>query len=399
MYDEIGFLGSSVDPQQCSIPSFSTTGSFSREVDTAISGLSLNGQLGFDSKFAAHDGVEGDDGDDNDHQLDNFHQHYSTFNPPHLHPPPPPPISFNYSTHKRPLLPPHPPSTLYNLQAQPDGVVYNDYCVGHPSNLYVDVPPLISVDHGDNMMMGGSNPFGGIINNADINLWPCGETVEECGNMNPVFGLWKEIGGGGGGRCNSRGKAKVGNNTERHRRGQMSDKFNALKALIPNPTKSDKASIISDAAVYIKELLRTVEELKTLVLRKRLRGARGGVRKKQRRNMLVCKSSDDIVEMDNNVGLLRSSWLQRKSKDTTVDIRIVEDEVNIKVTTRKKPGCLLIIANVIHKLQLQLAHLTSGNIGDYLVFMINTKIHEGSIVYASGIANELTHAINSHYSP
>lgn len=226
MYDEIGFLGSNVDPQQCSIPSFSTMGSFSREVDTAISGLSLNGQLGFDSKFAAHDDVDGDD-----HQLDNF-QHYSTFNPSLSHPPPPS-ISLNYpTTHKRPLLPSHTPSAVYNLQIQPDGVVYDDYCMVRPPNLYVDVPPLINVDHGSNMMMGGSEPFSGIVNNADINLWPCGEMVEECGNMNPVFGLWKEIGGSGG-----RGKAKVGNNTERHRRGQMSDKFNALKALIPNPTK------------------------------------------------------------------------------------------------------------------------------------------------------------------
>ncbi|CAN1810397.1 Transcription factor bHLH10 [Linum perenne] len=57
--------------------------------------------------------------------------------------------------------------------------------------------------------------------------------------------------------------------TERQRRQQVNDKFSALRNLIPNPTKNDKASVVGDAIGYIKELLSTVEELKLLVEKKR----------------------------------------------------------------------------------------------------------------------------------
>ncbi|CAK9140454.1 unnamed protein product [Ilex paraguariensis] len=56
--------------------------------------------------------------------------------------------------------------------------------------------------------------------------------------------------------------------TERQRRENLNDKYKALRNLLPNPTKhtkNDRASIVGDAIEYIKELLRTANELKILV--------------------------------------------------------------------------------------------------------------------------------------
>ncbi|KAK1278100.1 Transcription factor bHLH91 [Acorus gramineus] len=95
---------------------------------------------------------------------------------------------------------------------------------------------------------------------------------------------------------------------------------------------------------------------------------------------------------------LRSSWLQRKSKETTVDVRIVDDEVTIKLSQRKRSNCLLSTARILHELHLELLHVAGGNIGDYHIFMFNTKIYEGSSVYASAIAKKLIEVVDRQYT-
>ena len=57
-----------------------------------------------------------------------------------------------------------------------------------------------------------------------------------------------------------------------------------------------------------------------------------------------------------------------------VDVRIIEDEVYIKLTQRKKASFLLLVAKILDELQLELLQVAGGNIGDYYIFMFNTKV-------------------------
>ncbi|KAG9151075.1 hypothetical protein Leryth_002653 [Lithospermum erythrorhizon] len=57
--------------------------------------------------------------------------------------------------------------------------------------------------------------------------------------------------------------------TEKQRRVHLNDRYAALRNLIPNPSKNDRASIVGDAIRYIEELKRQVNELKFLVDKKR----------------------------------------------------------------------------------------------------------------------------------
>ncbi|KAJ7947886.1 FER-like iron deficiency-induced transcription factor [Quillaja saponaria] len=50
--------------------------------------------------------------------------------------------------------------------------------------------------------------------------------------------------------------------SERRRRGRMKEKLYALRALVPNITKMDKASIVGDAVLYVKDLQAQAKKLK-----------------------------------------------------------------------------------------------------------------------------------------
>ncbi|CAH8362686.1 unnamed protein product [Eruca vesicaria subsp. sativa] len=192
--------------------------------------------------------------------------------------------------------------------------------------------------------------------------------------------------------------------TERERRCHLNERFEALKLLIPSPTKGDRASILLDGINYINELQRRVSELKFLVERKRC-GDRNNnnnlddcINVDDDENMKKKKKLErDVIDQCSSNNSLRCSWLQRKSKLTEVDVRIVDDEVTIKVLQKKKINCLLVVSKVLDQLHLDLHHVAGGQIGEHYSFLLNTKINEGSTIYASAIANKVIEVVDQRY--
>ncbi|XP_050376267.1 transcription factor bHLH91-like [Argentina anserina] len=220
---------------------------------------------------------------------------------------------------------------------------------------------------------------------------------------NGVLEFSKEMKPFGRGRGGNKGTKHFA--TERQRRVQLNDKFTALRELVPSPTKPDRASVVGDAIDYIQELKRTVSELKRLVDKKRC----GRERSKRHKTEQDIGAGDDdescnkpLGDPDHdhsyNNGSLRSSWLKRKSKDTEVDVRIIDDEVTIKLIQRKKINLLLSVSKILDGLQLELHHAAGGHIGNSYSFLFNTKMYEGSSLYASAIANKLIDALDGQYA-
>ncbi|KAG0448513.1 hypothetical protein HPP92_027791 [Vanilla planifolia] len=166
----------------------------------------------------------------------------------------------------------------------------------------------------------------------------------------------------------------------------------------------DRATIVSDTIEYIKELLRTVDELKVRVGKKRCKKLRSTKleREDEAHGDIESSTIKSMID-DGNHGMngsVRSSWIQRRAKGTFVDVRIVEDEAYIRLTQRRKLGCVLNVSKVLDELQLELLHLSGGNIGDCHVFMISAKVKynvdEGAHVYASSVAKRFIQVMDGY---
>ncbi|KAL8541902.1 hypothetical protein ACS0TY_002955 [Phlomoides rotata] len=187
--------------------------------------------------------------------------------------------------------------------------------------------------------------------------------------------------------------------TEKHRRVLLNDKYKALRELIPNPSKNDRASIVGDAIRHIMELKMTVSELKGLVEKKRC--AKERLKRPKTEDAIEGNESKLLDDLDHphiNGSTFRSSWLLRKSKNTEVDVRIIDDEVTVKLVQQKRINCLLFVSKVLDELQLDLHHVAGGLIGDYYSYLFNSKISEGSSVYASALANKLIEVVDKQYA-
>jgi hypothetical protein len=100
-------------------------------------------------------------------------------------------------------------------------------------------------------------------------------------------------------------------------------------------------------------------------------------------NMLGCCNHSMVMQKLGNVDSfsvdagthLRSSWLQRTSHNGThVDVRIVHDEVTIKISQRRRRNCLMDVIVALQELRLDLLQASGANIGEHDVFFFNTKV-------------------------
>ncbi|KAJ4950196.1 hypothetical protein NE237_027028 [Protea cynaroides] len=133
--------------------------------------------------------------------------------------------------------------------------------------LHLDLPPQppLKLFHSVPHSYGGSSLFGGINEREGSGrLYEDGDGRQF---ENSVLDFRIDMNAGLGKGGDARGTHHFV--TEKQRREQFTEKYKALGSLIPNPRKRDKASVVGDAIEYIRELLRTVQELKLLIDQKK----------------------------------------------------------------------------------------------------------------------------------
>ncbi|KAK4738420.1 hypothetical protein R3W88_002117 [Solanum pinnatisectum] len=190
--------------------------------------------------------------------------------------------------------------------------------------------------------------------------------------------------------------------SEKQRRVHFSDKFQALRTLIPNPSKNDRATIIADAIGYINELKMRVNELKIQVDLKKERIKRQRSIVEEDGAVIMEANQDDQQVMMNKSTNWHHQRKTSKNSSTEVDVRIMEDEVIVKLVQQKQilkgMNCLLLVSKALDELQLDLQHVAGGLIGDHYSYLLNSKICEGCTVYASVVANKVIDVLDKEHA-
>ncbi|KAE9615344.1 hypothetical protein Lal_00048415 [Lupinus albus] len=155
-------------------------------------------------------------------------------------------------------------------------------------------------------------------------------------------------------------KPKLGHKTqvnhveaERQRREKLNHRFYALRAVVPNVSKMDKASLLSDAVSFINELKTKINELEKDVCSN---------------NKNVKLEMGDRME-NNRIRALTSSSVvdQRGPNNVEVDVKVVGNDAMVRVQMEKvnHPGARLM--GVLRDLNFQVHHASMSCVNDVML--------------------------------
>ncbi|OAE24187.1 hypothetical protein AXG93_2752s2030 [Marchantia polymorpha subsp. ruderalis] len=184
--------------------------------------------------------------------------------------------------------------------------------------------------------------------------------------------------------------------TERQRREHLNEKYQTLRSLVPNPTKADRASIVSDAINRIHDLKKEEEglmdEKKNRQLRRQLRLEMRANGKRQR-----AEESETAVKEDGESLCLKALWSKKVSKHgTEIEVRIVCDEVDIHIRQKHMPRFLIRVITAVERgLKLEILDGTGGVIHNCDVYRFKLKIQGDSCAFMGVIMAKLLEILDT----
>lgn len=155
---------------------------------------------------------------------------------------------------------------------------------------------------------------------------------------------------------------------ERQRREKLNQKFYALRVVVPNVSKMDKASLLGDSIIYINELKAKVQASDSE--KDELRNQIESLKKE-----LASKESQSSAEKDFKL----SNGHASKLIDLDIDVKIIGWDAMIRVQSSKKnhPAARLMAA--LEDLDLDVSHASVSVVRDLMIQQATVKM--GSRLY------------------
>lgn len=156
---------------------------------------------------------------------------------------------------------------------------------------------------------------------------------------------------------------------ERQRREKLNHRFYALRSVVPNVSRMDKASLLSDAVSYIKELKSKVEELE----------ASTTTNNPSNKKLLVKTeiSSDNQSTTTTVEEQAASSSSSRSVASVEVEVKIVGDDGMIRVQSDKSNYPAARLMNAIRELELPLHHASMSCVNDFMLQDLVVRVPQG----------------------
>ncbi|XP_057454901.1 transcription factor MYC2-like [Lotus japonicus] len=166
---------------------------------------------------------------------------------------------------------------------------------------------------------------------------------------------------------------------ERQRREKLNHRFYALRAVVPNVSRMDKASLLSDAVAYISELKGKIEELE----------------KKGRSNFKKVKMEmADTMDNQSSTTVMTTSTVVDQMGSTQgsavdVDVRLIGPDAMVRVQSENvnHPGARLMGA--LRDLEFQVHHASMSSVNDLMVQDVVVKVPNGVMRNEEGLKSAI----------
>ncbi|GJT03775.1 transcription factor MYC2-like protein [Tanacetum coccineum] len=162
---------------------------------------------------------------------------------------------------------------------------------------------------------------------------------------------------------------------ERQRREKLNQRFYALRAVVPNVSKMDKASLLGDAILYINELKSKVENTQCdkEELRNQLEALKKELLSKDSR-----QSSSSAISLPNDMKM--STGVLSHIADLDVDVKVIGWDAMIRIQSNKKNHPAARLMAVFKELDFEVNHASVSIVNDLMIQQATVKM--GSRLYS-----------------
>ncbi|KAH7578098.1 hypothetical protein ACOSQ2_000773 [Xanthoceras sorbifolium] len=152
---------------------------------------------------------------------------------------------------------------------------------------------------------------------------------------------------------------------ERQRREKLNHRFYALRAVVPNVSRMDKASLLSDAVSYINELKVKIEELESQVQRD------------SKKVKLEVADTTDNQSTTTSVDQTRSSSGTAGGLQLEVEVKIVGTDAMIRVQSENVNFPAARLMSALRDLEFQVHHASMSCVNELLLQDIVVRVPDG----------------------
>lgn len=162
---------------------------------------------------------------------------------------------------------------------------------------------------------------------------------------------------------------------ERQRREKLNHRFYALRSVVPNVSRMDKASLLSDAVSYIKELKAKVEELETQIQKEPAKKIKAEMVDTHTHTHTLQDNQSSTTSV-NQLMNSNSNSIQNQRRRTSssssglilqVEVRIVGGDAMIRVQSGNSNYPAARLMDALRDLELQVHHASMSNVNDQML--------------------------------
>lgn len=161
---------------------------------------------------------------------------------------------------------------------------------------------------------------------------------------------------------------------ERQRREKLNNRFYALRSVVPNVSRMDKASLLSDAVSYINALKAKLEEMELQLRESKKSRDDGGD------NQSTTTTSEELMKGKNGGGVRTTTTTTTTTTLVTrfdVEVKIIGRDAMVRVQSQNLNFPSAIVMGVFRDMEFEIQHASITNVNDIMLQDVLIKLPHG----------------------